>query len=63
MSYTRIADMPSKVCAEVCTLYVKDHGCQAPKTASMHGNPKDMCPVGKEQAQAWYDRNMRAKAK
>lgn len=63
MSYTRIADMPSKVCAEVCTLYSKEGGCRAPSTAYLREDPKDKCPVGKEQAQAWYDRNMRAKAK
>lgn len=61
--YTKIGEIPAKICSEVCTLYVKGHGCQASRTARLRDDPIDKCPVGKEQAEAWYERNMRQKQK
>ena len=52
--YTKIGEVADKICAEVCTLYVKGSGCQAALTSHLRDGPEDRCPVGKELAERWY---------
>lgn len=60
VSRTLIVEMNPRICAVVCTIWHKRDGCQAPRTAHMHGYSKDECPVGKAQADEWFRRPGRA---